>query len=50
MIAPAFTVYGGLLTLLLLVTAHPAFLLPAYGLVGGFAAARLRAEAAPLPL
>lgn len=49
-IAPAFTVIGGLLTWLLLFTAYPPFLLVMYGGAGaGTAAWRRAAAAAPLP-
>lgn len=48
-VAPSFTVIGGLLTLLLLFTGYPLFLLVAYGLLGWLAGAGLGAEAAPLP-
>lgn len=49
-IAPAFTVIGGLLTWLLLFTAYPLFLLVLYGGAGAGAAAWRRVEVAAAPL
>lgn len=48
-VLPAFTLIGGLLTLFLLATAYPIFLLGSYLFAGWHAARHLGAAAAPLP-